>query len=378
MAGDEELLSVDDKDVFAAALSDNPPAEQPEKPSEEPKPEGDRPRDEQGRFLPKAADAETTKPEPQVAEPTKAEPDEAKASPEDAIPSWRLREVSQARREEAQARQAAEERSRVLEAQLAQLLRHQARQQQQPEKLPDLIEQPETAALASQEEALASEKIPSWRLREVAQARREEAQARQAAEERSRVLEAQLRQLLQQQQRQQQQEPELPDFIEQPKEFAQAIQERARQEIEQFRLYMEQREIKRSLERADHTHGEEFREAYIAFNSPAFKDDERLLEQIRNSYDQGEAILAWHRQQKALSEIGDPKTYRQKLKAELLADPEFRKEFGEALRGQAARQPSSVTSLPNLARAPGSASGPRDDWPTTDAEIFAEVTRRRA
>ena len=101
-------------------------------------------------------------------------------------------------------------------------------------------------------------------------------------------------------------------------------------------------------------------------------------EQIRNSYDQGEAILAWHRQQKALSEIGDPKTYRQKLKAELLADPEFRKEFGEALRGQAARQPSSVTSLPNLARAPGSASGPRDDWPTTDAEIFAEVTRRRA
>jgi glycerol-3-phosphate O-acyltransferase len=92
------------------------------------------------------------------------------------------------------------------------------------------------------------------------------------------------------------------------------------------------------------------------------------------------AILAWHRQQKALREIGpDPKAYRQKLKAELLADPEFRREYGETLRSQATTRPSSVTSLPNLARAPGSAGrSASDEWPTTDAEIFADVTRRRA
>jgi len=299
MAGDEELLSVDDKDVFAAALSDTPPAE-PEQPSEEPKPEGDRPRDEQGRFIPKAADAETPQPAPQAEQPQAAELAGEKPPAEDAIPSWRLREVSQARREEAQARQAAEERSRVLEAQLRHLMQQQARQQQPPE---------------------------------------------------------------------------LPDFIEQPQAFAQAIQESARQEIERFRAEMEQREIHRSLQRADQTHGEEFREAYIAFNDPALRGDVRLLEQVRNAYDQGEAILAWHRQQKALREIGpDPKAYRQKLKAELLADPEFRREYGETLRSQATTRPSSVTSLPNLARAPGSAGrSANDEWPTTDAGIFDTV-----
>jgi hypothetical protein len=292
MAGEEELLSVDDKDVFAAALSDNPPAE-PEKPGEEPKPEGDRPRDEQGRFIPKAADAETPQPasQPQEGQPVAAEP------AGEAIPSWRLREEAQARREEAQARQAAEERSRVLEAQLAQLLRQQ-QQQRQPEPLPDLIEQPEA--------------------------------------------------------------------------YARAIEQRLTQQFEQ-------RDIARSLFRADRQYGEEFRKAYEEFNSPSHANDEHLLQRVRNSYDQGEAIMAWHREQKALREIGpDPSAYRQKLRSELMQDAEFRKEFMASMRAEATQKPSSVTSLPNLARAPGSASGPRDDWPTTDAEIFADVTRRRA
>jgi len=302
MAGDEELL-VDDKDVFAAALSDQPPAEAPAEAEAEPKPEGDRPRDEQGRFVPKAADAETPapvtgeKPPPEGALSSAEE----KPAPEDAIPSWRLREVSQARREEAQARQAAEERSRVLEAQLTHLMR-QARQQQQPEKLPDLIEQPE--------------------------------------------------------------------------EYARAIEQRLFQQFEQ-------RDIARSLHRADRQYGEEFRQAYEAFNSPQYANDEHLLARVRNSYDQGEAILKWYRDEKTLREIGpDPAAYRQKLEAEaeakLLNDPVFQKKALDTWRSQASSRPSSVTSLPNLARAPGSASGPRDDWPTTDAEIFADAARRRA
>ena len=291
MAGEEELLSVDDKDVFAAALSDTPPAES-EKPSEEPKPEGDRPRDEQGRFIPKAADAETPA-QPQAVEPTKAEPVAAdKPPPDEAIPSWRLREETQRRRE-------AEERLAAASAQLQQFL-NQARQQQQrqPEPLPDLIEQPEA--------------------------------------------------------------------------YARAIEQRLTQQFEQ-------RDIARSLHRADRQYGEEFRKAYEAFNSPQYANDEHLLQRVRNSYDQGEAILAWHREQTALREIGpDPSAYRQKLRSELMQDAEFRKEFMASMRAEATQKPSSVTSLPNLARAPGSASGPRDDWPTTDAEIFAEVTRRRA
>jgi hypothetical protein len=292
MAGDEELLSVDDKDVFAAALSDQPPAEAPEKPSEEPKPEGDRPRDEQGRFIPKAADAETPA-QPQAVEPTKAEPVAAdKPPPDEAIPSWRLREETQRRRE-------AEERLAAASAQLQQFL-NQARQQQQrqPEPLPDLIEQPEA--------------------------------------------------------------------------YARAIEQRLTQQFEQ-------RDIARSLFRADKQYGEEFRKAYEAFNSPQHANDEHLLARVRNSYDQGEAILTWHREQEVLREIGNnPVTYKQRIRSELMQDAEFRKEFMASMRAEATSKPSSVTSLPNLSRAPGSASGPRDDWPTTDAEIFADVTRRRA
>ena len=92
MAGERELLAVDDKDVFASALSDEPPAEQPEQqPSEEPKPEGERPRDEQGRFVPKDKEAET----PASAAPLEPlkEQEPQRSQPEDAIPSWRLREV---------------------------------------------------------------------------------------------------------------------------------------------------------------------------------------------------------------------------------------------------------------------------------------------
>ena len=293
MAGDEELLSVDDKDVFASALSDEPPAEQPAEAEieAEPKPEGERPRDEQGRFLPKDKEAETPAPAPPL-EPLKEQ--EPQRTPEDAIPSWRLREETQRRRE-------AEQLLAAREAQLQQYLQ-QARQQQPPEQPPDLIENPAA--------------------------------------------------------------------------YAQYVRQQVLQEVRQIELAREQREIKHSLERAGEVHGEEFSKAYQAFNAPALRDDVRLLEQIRDSYDPGEAILKWYRQTEAMREIGtDPKAYRAKVEAELLADPEFRRKYGEALRSQAtSRQPSNVTSLPNLTRAPGSAGNSADDWPTTDAGIFSSVT----
>ena len=299
MAGERELLAVDDHDVFASALSDEPPAEQPElEPSEEPKPEGERPRDEQGRFVPKDKEAETAAPAP--LEPLK-EQEAQRQSPEDAIPSWRLREETQRRRE-------AEE-----HAQLA---------------------------------------------------------AREAA---------QLRQILEQHARQQQQPKPLPDMIEDPAGYGQAIREQARQEVEQFRqefaqwrLQQEQRAIAASLERAGEAHGEEFEKAYKAFNAPNLRDDDRLLEQIRNSYDPGMAIIKWYRQ-------NDPAAQRARIKAELLNDPEFRKEYGEALRSQAtSRQPSNVTQLPNLTRAPGSSASFEEIMPMNDRELFDYARRPRS
>ena len=287
MAGDEELLSVDDKDVFASALSDEPPAEQPEQqPSEEPKPEGERPRDEQGRFVPKDKEAETPAPATPL-EPLKEQ--EPQRTPEDAIPSWRLREETQRRRE---------------------------------------------------------------------------------AEERQAALEAQLRHFLQQAQRQQPPEQQPPDIIENPQAYAQYVRQQVLQEVRQIELVREQRAIKHSLEKADKTHGEEWKKAYEAFNAPHLRDDERLLEHVRNSYDPGEAILEWFRQ-------SDPQAIRERVKKELLNDPEFVKEYGEALRSRATtRQPSNVTPLPNLTRAPGSSASMTEIEPMNDREMFDYARRR--
>ena len=287
-------MSVDDKDVFASALSETPAAEAPADAAAEPKPEDGQPRDEHGRFVPKAADAE--KPDPVTGEKSpgeEAQPETGeKSPPEEAIPSWRLREETQRRRQ-------AEEQLAQLSAREAQLRHYFERQQQQ------------------------------------------------------------------------QQQPKLPDLIEQPAEFAQYLTAMFQQEREQLRLEFEQHEIKRSLWRADRAYGEEFRKAYEAFDRSG---DDLLLARVKNAFDQGEEIMSWYRERSTLREIGDPKAYRAKLEAELLADPEFRKKFGETLRGQTAGKPSNITSLPNLARAPGSAGGSGDDYPTDEAGIFQSVT----
>jgi hypothetical protein len=299
MAGDEELLPVDDKAIFEAAIGDNPPAEPPDKPQAEPELKDERPRDEAGRFVSKAPDAETPAPVAPGEKPTAEEP----LSSADAIPSWRLREETERRR-------AAEERFAATQAQLQQLLYEQRRQQQQ-----------------------------------------------------------------------QQPEPEqLPDPIEDPAGFRQGIIRQQQQLAAHLWQQFKQQQIAYSLHRADQTHGEEFREAYKAFDAPERAGDTQLLERVRNSFDPAEEIMAWHRRERTLQEVGsDPKAYREKLQAELLNDPAFRQKAMESWRSEAsrnpARGPSSVTPLPNLTRAPGSAGMSEETLPVSDADFFADAVR---
>jgi hypothetical protein len=94
-----------DEDIFASAMSETPapaeeqivntPAEATEAPTEA-KP--DRARDEQGRFAPKAPEApepvvQATAPQPTVETPA------PEGKPDVHVPSWRLAEEAQRRRE---------------------------------------------------------------------------------------------------------------------------------------------------------------------------------------------------------------------------------------------------------------------------------------
>lgn len=116
-------MADEERAMFDSAMEDAP-AETAEQPSQ--------PRDEQGRFAPKPAEAaqdQVTQPAPEPAiEP--ATPTQEPQPQTQGIPPWRLKEEADARR--------------AVEAELAEMRRElvQLRQPKQPEKVPDLYEDP--------------------------------------------------------------------------------------------------------------------------------------------------------------------------------------------------------------------------------------------
>lgn len=128
---------MDDKELFSAALADEPAPEQPQAEPEEQtsKPEEarteERARDEMGRFAPKQdAEPEVTKPQP--AEPSK---DEAQ------VPSWRLREVRE-RGEAAERRAQENERNLYHAQQEMRAMSQRLREFEQPKTPTDIFENP--------------------------------------------------------------------------------------------------------------------------------------------------------------------------------------------------------------------------------------------
>jgi len=130
-------MEPNDKELFEQAISNEPPAEVEVKPevTQEANTEAGRARDEQGRFAAKEQQTEPVQTEPVAAA-------QAPAADKDAhVPSWRLREVNEAR--EAAERRATDAFNRLseMEQQLAQL-----RQQNTPKAEPvDFFQDPNAA-----------------------------------------------------------------------------------------------------------------------------------------------------------------------------------------------------------------------------------------
>jgi hypothetical protein len=95
-------------------------------------------------------------------------------------------------------------------------------------------------------------------------------------------------------------------------------------------------------------------------------------------------MVRWHKRHQAMTEVGDDLDgYNARLKAKLKSDPEFRKEFmaeleAEARGGNPASRSDTVTALPSLNRAPGSAGGQRPgSLGETGEERFENAFGRR-
>lgn len=208
-------------------------------------------------------------------------------------------------------------------------------------------------------------RVPAWRLREI----REERDAiRREQEAERRELEALRREreafLQQQQQRQQRQRPDLygnPDEV--YEYFEQTASQKAKSVEEIFRDW----KINSTFEEQHEQHGEAFEKAMDAFTGAAGMGGSKnmpLFQSVVNAVNPGRELMRWHRRQEAMSAVGDDLDgFKKKHRSELMADPEFRKEFMAALeaeaRGGDAGRSENVTTLPSVNRAPGSAGNQR-------------------
>ena len=220
----------------------------------------------------------------------------------------------------------------------------------------------------------AQESIPSWRLRE-------EAEARRAAEDRSRKAEAQLahiESLVRQQEAQQAaREPaKAPDFYADPEAAVQSmISQALEQTLTPFVLESrkERMALAKSFAMREHT-PEVVNAAEKAFMeaNDAGTIDPYEYERVIASPNRWDACVDWHKRQQTLSTVGrDPNAWFEQQFEARMADPAFAAKVMEKVRGAAATRPGSVQLPPSLSRS-GSA-GPALDGPQgdlSDADLF--------
>jgi hypothetical protein len=204
--------------------------------------------------------------------------------------------------------------------------------------------------------------IPSWRLRE-------EADARRTAEDRARALEARLTEIQQHLQQSQKQ----PDFFENPNAATEALIARHMQPIventRQQLMYMGKM-VASTMHGADKV--DEAERAFLEARDRATLDpaDYERVVQSPNRYD---AVVQWHRRQSVLSSVGDdPAAWFEKQLEARMADPQFQAKMLEKVRGDAAKRPAATSLPPSLSRATA-AAGNREEplGDMSDASLFA-------
>jgi len=224
----------------------------------------------------------------------------------------------------------------------------------------------EPAAPVAQEQPVVAEApkdtsqgIPSWRLKE-------EAEARRAAEERAANHERELMELRRQfQAMQKQNEPKapVPDIWENADGFVdhranQAI-EPIKGEINQLREYYSQRDAIRE-------HGaEKVQAAYDALAKGINARDPEVIavyQRAMSSIDPYGDIMKWHKKQTIFSTIGDdPEAFVERQIEERLKDPTYQAKVLERIRGSAQARPSTITPLPPSLNRATSAAPPGEE-----------------
>lgn len=215
--------------------------------------------------------------------------------------------------------------------------------------------------------------IPSWRLKE-------EAEARRSAEARAAQYEAQARQYQQQLQQFQRPPAARPDMFENPDGF---VEHGVRQALDPVQQRMSAVTEYYSFKDAVRTHGQETaQEARKWFYGAVNAGDQsvsHVLQRALQSIDPFEDIVSAYKQHQAISMVGtDPKAWFDKEMARRKAeDPEFAAQFVPSQQqpnGQGAPASNIVKLPPSLTRASGT-SGNAETGSMADGDLYAHATR---
>lgn len=229
---------------------------------------------------------------------------------------------------------------------------------------------PEAASQPPQRQAEDHAAIPTWRLREEAEARRTAEQRLNDLQRQYEATQARLRQIEQSQQPQQ----EVPDVFENPQGFQSHI-------TQTFEQKLRAQEVNFSMRLAHMQYKGDFDEAYSAALRRREAGDMATIQSILNSQDPGEALVRWHRQQKLYEQTGgDLTAYLTKRQEELLEDEAFLARAAEKIRargGQQAQSRPPVTQLPpSLNRLASAAPTTADDEDLSDGGLLKQALRR--
>lgn len=216
--------------------------------------------------------------------------------------------------------------------------------------------------------------IPSWRLKEEADAKRE---ALERASRYEREVE-EMRRALAALQQQATPKPEVPQIWDNPDGYFDHRSREAidpvKSEISQLREFYSQRDAIR-------THGADaVKTAYVALDQAAKSGDPEALaavSRVKSSMDPYGDIVTWHKKQTIFSTIGDnPDAFVEKQLEEKLKDPAYQAKLLERIRGQAQQRPSTVTPLPPSLNRMAAAVQPVEDEDTGEAGLLRNALRR--
>jgi hypothetical protein len=212
--------------------------------------------------------------------------------------------------------------------------------------------------------------VPSWRLAEEAQRRREAEQ--QLAEMRAEMRAIQQMQLAQQRQQTAPQQEPVDPFAD-PQGFAQSIQSG-------FEGRLKELQLQHSLQFARFAHKEVFDKAYEEFVDYAHKTrDQATYQRVMQSSDPGEALVSWYKDQQLHKELGgsDLNSFLAKQREEWLKDPAVQAQVIEAFKATQQSQPSNLTNLPpSLSRVASASPNHNENSDWSQESIFKHAMKR--